>query len=510
MATDSAPPARIIGPNYVAVYGYPRITPAAAEPRLPLMRPLAWTLGLTGAATCVVAAGFHVALGLADQPITLILGSLFGVLMGVLGALIAAREPRNSIGWLMCLASLSTALVTLPADYSYDALVLQHGALPLGKTLLWLGSWASIPLFGLILPLILARFPDGHGRPRWWFADWVAIIGTLAFASSVALSPDSLPLAAPRLLALLLPYAGSPGGLELPSGIDVYLWMGGLGTIILGYMVSAAALVSRFRSASHDASIKLKWFAYAGTLIAVAVVYSGIAWYRSGDLLNALVPFEVTLVALPLAIGIGILRYRLFDIDLIINRTIVYVSLTAILAAAYTAGITFFQRLFISWSGQKSDAAYVLTAFAIVVGFSPLKEWLQHQVDRTVGRVRAAAALEQFSAGVEAVVSVMDVRRIACRFVDEAVLAFDAGGAAVYLQSDEPLYNRGHLNGDSCLEVPIRHDGRQLGRLLIAERRGSLLYAERDRAALQRSADSVGEALALAARFDHQPLARSH
>lgn len=469
------------------------------------MRTLAWALGLTGVAACLFAAGFHFALGLADQPITLGLACLFGVLMGVLGALVATREPRNSIGWLMCLASVSTAFFTLPTDYAYDALVLQHGALPAGKPMLWFASWAAIPLFGLILPLILSRFPNGRGRPRWRWADWAALTGTLAFGSSVALGTAPVPLASPRVESLLAPDAYNPVGVAIPGDIDVYLWMSGLGVIVLAYVLSAGALFSRFHSATHEDAIKLKWFAYAGTLIALAIVYSGIAWYRSGDLLTALIPFELALWTLPVAIGIAILRYRLFDIDLIINRTIVYVSLTAILAAGYTAGITFLQRLFIAWSGQRSDATYVLTAFAIVVGFSPLKDWLQHQVDRRVGRVSAAAALDQFSAGVDAVVSVMDVHRIACRFVDEAVVAFDARGAAVYLQSEEPIYNRGHLNGNPCLEVPIRHGSRQLGRLVLAERRGHIFYAERDREALQKSADSVGEAVALAAHYGHQP-----
>lgn len=473
------------------------------------MRYIAWALGIIGTALCVFAAGFHFAVGLADQPITLILGSLFGVLTGVLGALVAAREARNSIGWLMCVASVSTALVTLPTDYAYAALVLQHGALPFGKPMLWFGSWASIPLFGLILPLILGRFPDGRVRSRWRFAEWVAIAGTLAFGSSVALGSAPLPLASPRLLTLLTPYAYNPIGMAIPGGVDVYLWMGGLGTIILAYALAAGALASRFRSASHEEGIKLKWFAYAGTLIAVSVMYSGIAWYRSGDLLAALIPLQVTVVTLPAAIGIAILRYRLFDIDLLINRTLVYGTMTAVLAAAYTAGITLFQRLYVASTGQKSDAVYVLTAFGLVVMFSPLKDWLQHRVDSRIGHRSPMTALDEFRTSVDAVVSVMDVHRVACRFVDEAVLAFDAGGAALYLQSEEPIYNRGRLNGDPCLEVPIRHGSRHLGRLVLAERRGHIRYAERDREALQKSADSVGEAVALAAHYGHQPFPSS-
>jgi two-component system NarL family sensor kinase len=474
------------------------------------VRTLAWALGLVGAAACVFAAAFHVALGLADQPITLVAGCLFGVLMGMLGALVAGREPRNSIGWLMCLASVSMALVTLPTDYTYDALVLQHGALPFGEPVLWFASWASIPLFGVILPFILARFPNGRVRARWRLADWVAIAGTLAFGSSVALGSVSLPLAAPRVLALLMPYASNPLAVAIPPDVDAYVWMSGLSMIILAYVLSAGALVSRFRSATHEEGIKLKWFACAGTLMAIAVVYSGIEWDRSGDLLVALIPFEVTLVTLPIAIGIAILRYRLFDIDLIINRTLVYGTTTAVLAAAYTAGITLFQRLYVASTGQKSDAAYVLTAFGVVVIFSPLKDWLQRTVDRRIGRRSPVAMLDEFRTSIDAVVSVMDVERIACRLVDQAVFAFDAHGAEVYLHGSKgPVYCRGQVKGPASIEVPLRHAGEGLGRLVIGRRRGDIAYSRHDREALQRSADSVGEALALAARFGHQVLAHS-
>lgn len=475
------------------------------------MRALAWAIGLSGAALSVFGAGFHVALGLADQPVTLLLACLFGVLMGVLGALVAAREPGNSIGWLMCVASISAALATFPTDYAYDALALQHGALPLGKQALWFGTWAAIPLFGLLLPLILARFPDGRVRPRWRFAEWVAIVATLTFGFAVALGPEPLPLAAPQVLNAVAPYASNPTGLVIPGMVGVYMWMSGLGLIILAYVASAGALVTRFRTASHEDGIRLKWFAYAGTLIAASIVYSGIAWYHTMDLLSALIPFELALVTLPIAIGIAILRYRLFDIDLIINRTLVYGTLTAVLAAAYTSGITLFQRLYVASTGQKSDAAYVVTAFGLVVIFTPLKEWLQHAVDRRIGHRSPSAVLDEFRTSIDAVVSVIDVHRVACRLVDQAVLAFDAYGAELYLHASEgPLYSCGHMNGTASIEVQLRHDGDHLGRLVIGRRRGDIAYSRHDRESLQRSADSVGEALVLAARFGHQPVAHSH
>jgi len=183
--------------------------------------------------------------------------------------------------------------------------------------------------------------------------------------------------------------------------------------------------------------------------------------------------------------------------------------MTAIVAAAYTASITLFQRLFISVSGQKSDAAYVLTAFAIVVGFSPVKDWLQHRVDDRVGGSDTRSALDGFTSRVDAVVSVLDVERIAQALLYEALTAFKADGGAVYLHSggdSQPVCSRGRLNGEASLEVALRFEGQRLGRLVLGSRHGDVPYSERDRTVLQRSADSAGEALALAAHLGFRPL----
>ena len=477
----------------------PRLVPVMRSPKV------AWTLGIAGAVSCASAAAFSIALGITDQVVTLLIGSTFGVLMGVLGALIASRQPRNSIGWLMGITSLTTSLVNLPTDYAYAALVRTNGALPFGTEALWLGSWASVPVFGLLLPLILVRFPDGRVRTRWRFADWLAVLGTASWVFSIALAPVNLPLAPPRIDAAFTPFARNPFAAPLPDLLP-YLWMGGLGTIILAYVSAGGALVARFRGATHDDAIRLKWFAYAGTLVAITAIWAGVAWDLGVDLGTALVPFELSVVTLPLAIGIAILRYRLFDIDLIINRTLVYLTLTAILGALYTAVITFMNRYFISATGQKSDAAYVLTAFAVVAAFGPLKDWLQRRVDRRLGGATASAALDRFATEVDTVVAVMDVQRIACMLVDTAATAFSARSAALYLQADgasDAVYSRGHANGDPVIEVPLRHAGRPVGRLVLGTRRGDSAYSRRDREALQRSADAVGEALGLATRHGH-------
>ena len=465
---------------------------------------VAWTLGLGGVVACIAAAGVVLAFG---APSTFLVTYLVGVVLGLIGALVASREPRNSIGWLMCAGSIAVSLTHLPAGYGYFALVVQHGAWPLGGVAIWLGAWGYAVILGLFLPLISVRFPDGKVRPRWRFVDWLAVAGTVLFAAGIALQPwnvlvDFLAIPGADVARLTSHIERGHGVLNLVQGA-------GLSLIVLGYVAGAASIAARYRRAQGDVRAQLRWFVYSGALVAAAFAYGAVAWNFFGvPLYLALTPFEFAVLTLPIAIAVAILRYRLYDIDLIINRTIVYGALTAILGAVYAAVVTLLNRLFISVSGQRSDAAYVVTAFVVVIASSPLKDWLQRQVDRRVVHRSPVAMLDDFRADVDAVVSVIDVHRVARRLLDEAVTAFDARGAALYLEGDGvgPSYSRGRFSGDAALEIELRHDGRPVGRLVMASRRGDIAYTHSDRDALQRSADSVGEALALAAHLGHWPL----
>jgi hypothetical protein len=478
------------------------------------LRILAWTLGIGGAIACAAGAGVVVAFGVPAWQLLLVY--LVGALLGLLGALIASRQPGNSIGWLMYATSLVASLLHVPVGYGYLALIVHNGAWPLGPTAVWLGAWGWVPVFG-IFAMITLRFPDGNPQPRWRFVDWLVAAGTALFVLGIALGPREvfmsfLPI--PQVAVdRLIPHVQNPFGAPVPRVPLAQIQGVGLALLLVGGGASAASLVARFRNASGDERLQLKWFAYAGTLFAAALVYGGVAWSFLGQpLYLAMTPLMVVALTLPAAIGIAILRYRLYDIDLIINRSLVYGGLTAILYAVYVAVTTFLQRLLISVSGQKSDAAYVLAAFVVVGTFNPIKDWLQRVVNRRLGGATSSSALDQFSARVEAVVSVMDVRTVACQLVDQAVVAYEARGAALYLTREgapDPFYSRGRLDGDSAVEVALRHEGRQLGRLALSGRRGGVIYTKRDVASLQRSADAVGKAVALATQLGQQPTRRS-
>ena len=474
---------------------------------------LAWALGGLGALACAAGAAMGMAFGAPD---VFLLVYVVGVLMGVLGALIASREPHNSIGWLMCATSLGTSLLHLPARYGYAALVIEHGAWPLGSVAVWLGAWGWVPVLGLSLPLISVRFPDGKVPHRWRAVDWLAVAGTALFSLGIALErPDifiqfmAVPSSA---VAALSSRVQNPLGVSLPHVVLSQVEGAGILLIVLAYVASAGSVAARFRRARGDERLQLKWFAYSGALVALTSVYAGLAWgglawnVFNQPLYLALTPLMVAYLTLPIAIGIAILRYRLYDIDVIINRTLVYATLTAILGGVYVAGIEFLQRLFIVYTGQKSDTAIVITVFAVASLFTPLQKWIERLVERRLGGRGPAEKLEALTASVEAVTRVIDPHQVARRLVDDAVAAFEAVGGALYLDSydhSEAFHKSGQIGVEHALEVAVRHAERNMGRLLLGHRRGHRPYSEHDHAVIQRSADALGDALAVGHELGH-------
>lgn len=460
---------------------------------------------------CLLGAAASIWLG---APASFLLVYGIGVLMALLGALVAARAPRNNIGWLMVSMAWLVSVIQVAGVYGYAALVLHHGVWPLGSLSAWLGGWIWVPSFGF-LALIAVRFPDGVARRFGRAVDWSYIAGTTLFALAIALNTpatvlDFAPMPGDKAAAMVALFQ-DPVSFHPPLQTLSQIQGAGLILILLANVSAAASLFIRYRTEQGDQRLQIKWFAYAGSLCAVAVVYGGIAWNFFGQpLYLALTPLEFVGLTIPVSIGIAILRYRLYDIDPIINRTLVYGGVTAVLGALYTALVTFLNRFFISVTGQKSDAAYVITAFAVVVAFGPVKDWLQHQVDLRIRHASPARMLDEFRADVDAVVSVMDVNRVARRLLEYAVEAFDARGAALYLDGSSNPLVRGHINGQAAVEVVLRFGDTQYGRLMLGSRRGNIDYTEQDVAVLQRSADSVGEALALAAQLGFKPFSEAH
>ena len=316
--------------------------------------------------------------------------SLLIFAFSTVGALVASRRPENTIGWLFCSGALVWILGELALEYGVYTLITAPGALPAGAWAAWFGGWARGVGWFLIVAFLLLLFPAGRlPSPRWRPLLWGAV-GYIGFFTLVVwLSPVS----ADTRLA----FVRNPLGLqiEIMDFLVELLYF----TIPLLVVVSGTAVIARFRGSRGDERQQLKWFAYAVGVMIVVFVF----WFSLE--LTGLVPlsalaFIIPLIGLPVAVGIAILKYRLYDIDVIVNRTLVYGTLTATLAAAYLGGVVLLQGTFRALTGQESQLAIVASTLLIAALFGPLRLRVQGFIDRSFYRRKydAKKTLEVFSA----------------------------------------------------------------------------------------------------------------
>jgi hypothetical protein len=296
---------------------------------------------------------------------------------GLVGALIVSRHPRHRIGWMFCVAPLFFGASWLSRQYAILALVVAPGTLPFGHAMAWFGFWLEIPavsVFVLFLPLL---FPDGHLPSARWRP-------VAAFAAGAVGITVLITMVAPNTFAPLYPSIRNPIGLDQFQAFFDAIALGMRALLLVVVAVGATAVFSRVRGADADERRQIKWFAYAGAILAVTFVIDALTPFVPSLASVTDVLAGVALSAFPAAVGVAILRNRLYDIDLIINRTVVYVLLTAILAGVYTAAVALFQRTFVAMTGQNSDLAIVMTLFVLATVFTPIKNTLQAAVDRRI------------------------------------------------------------------------------------------------------------------------------
>ncbi len=312
---------------------------------------------------------------------------LFALIAGpfaVVGVLVASRRPRNPIGWLFLVFAVVAAIAAFADRYASYTLVEHPGSLPGGEWVAWLSSGIWHPAFGFFVFSFLL-FPDGRlPSPRWRPVAWIAGVNYLV--------GGVLGLLWGPLFGEFFPYAEPP--FRLPGYLIVDVAFGVFLLVNFGLLaLSAVSLVLRLRRAAGIERQQLKWFVYAVALFALVFPPSVFA-FSDGRLIVVLLPL------VPVAAGIAILKHRLYDIDLIINRTLVYAALTAMLALVYLGGVVILQRIFVSLTGQESQLAVVASTLAIAALFGPLRRRVQVFIDRRFYRRKydAARTLETFSA----------------------------------------------------------------------------------------------------------------
>jgi hypothetical protein len=309
----------------------------------------------------------------------------------VVGAVIVAHRPGNPIGWIFSAVGLLSSAAVLGMEYAEYAYVTRPGSLPGAGLTAWLAVWSWFPLLGLILVFTPLLFPTGRLlSARWRPVAVAAAVGIAAFTVLVALQPTIRLQNEDYTVRNPIGLAGVPD----PEGGGV---MGAVLTgLLFGCLAAAvASVVLRFRSARGDERQQLKWLCMAGAILVAQGIGDTVVFVDAGDVSQLVSTAIFALV--PVAIGIAMLRYRLYDIDLVINRTLVYGALTAMLAAAYFVIVVALQNV-IPGAGD-SDLTIAGSTLAVAALFRPLRSRVQGFIDRRFYRRKydAQRTLESFS-----------------------------------------------------------------------------------------------------------------
>src|SRR5215212_1267209 len=310
----------------------------------------------------------------------------------LLGGLIASHRPRNPYGWLWCGLGLGAALWMFTQTYYTFAMTVGVGSLLARNLVLFVGAWVGWVVVATLIPRVLLLFPDGKlPSRRWRFLMWPIVAAGAVFLISGLFASGLSPFA-----PTFNPFA--VGGVigDVITGIrDV-----GMRVFLIAVIPAALSLVFRFRRAGGTERQQIKWLAYAAVLFG-SIISIGVLGYEdlfSRTLSTLLV--AVGFAGLYIAVGVAILRHHLYAIDVVINRTLVYGSLTAVLAAVYLGGVLVLQYAFRALTGEESQFAVVASTLIIAALFIPLRRRIQSFIDRRFYRRKydAARTLEAFSA----------------------------------------------------------------------------------------------------------------
>jgi hypothetical protein len=323
----------------------------------------------------------------------------------LVGLLILRRQPRNTIGWVLMTIGAVSALSALADNYATYGLLVEPGSVPSPDVAAALneGTWA--PWIGLMGTFLVLLYPDGHlPSPRWRPVAWLSGVTIVVVTIAITFLPGTLE-EGPQ------PDMANPLGFQPTEPIFTVLLTIFLPLLPLCIVASAAALILRFRRSQGTERLQLKWLATAGAVVAVlyllTMVSVGLAELTSliderAGWLTALQSASIlTFLLLPAAIGVAILRHRLYDIDLVINRALVYGTLTATLASTYLGSVLLLQLLLDPLTSQ-SDLAVAGSTLAVAALFRPARARIQGSVDRRFYRSRydAARTLDAFAASL--------------------------------------------------------------------------------------------------------------
>lgn len=414
---------------------------------------------------------------------------IFAVTYGVFGALVAARHPRHPIGWLMCAVAFFTGLMLFSAGYRlYDRYMLPDASLPASDFVEWLSVWTWMVPALLPLTFLLLLFPDGRlPGARWRLIAWAAGLGVVGSVLALAFQPD------PEDNLWSNPYA-------LTDAADAIVLLNAVAGVLMliGILGSIASVVVRFRRSEGIERAQLKWLAYAGLMVILVVITVGII---GAILPDKVLAYELVLISVHLLItsiisatAIAILRYRLYDIDILINRTLVYTSLTALIVAIYVVTVGSLGSLL--QTGGSLPVSLFATGI-VAMSFQPLRERLQRGVNRLMygERDEPYTVLGRLAQRLEVVVASQSVLPTIVETVAEALkLPY----AAIALRDGEDFttaaeYLRTSDGKPGAAEIlPLIYQSETIGHMILARRAPGEQFSQADRQLLETIARQAG------------------
>ena len=459
------------------------VAPAVSttEPRRPRAsgRRLAWWLFGIGLAALVASFAFRAISGRPTQVADIT--QSFGFLaIGVAGLAIGTRRPENAVGWLYlgiwCAVGLFFAF---GSEYGYWATIVHPGA-PGGTLAVWFGNWVWVPIFGVLLTFSFLLFPDGHlPSPRWRPVAWASAVVTVLWSIAFALENHDYTDAANR--SVPNPYTIRPLIPFFNVGREVLAFV-----FLLLVAASIGSLVVRFRRSSGDERQQVKWLILAASIFLIFIAIP--VEHGSGGVADDLL--GIVLALIPASVGIAILKYRLYDIDVVIKKTVVFTVVAAVLTALYLGVVA------LATVGTVSRV--LAGALVLIVTFNPVRRAARSLADRLVYGRRATSyeVLADFSEHMAETYATDEVLQRMAKVLADAT---GASRATVWLLVQGELRPAAAVGGDpppavaahgdalpelsDDLVVEVRHHGELLGALSVTTPANDPLDAARRRLA---------------------------
>jgi signal transduction histidine kinase len=410
----------------------------------------------------------------------------------LVGALIGTLRPGHTVAWICLAIGFVASLFSFAGGYGDYTLTTNPEALPGGRYMAWLENWTWVVWLGLSGVFLLLLFPDGRlPSRRWRLVAWLSVVGIVAVAVSEAFTPGPL---------------DEDGGVVNPLGIEgaedaLEALSAGLGLLGACVLASAASVVLRFRRARGEERLQLEWFATAAAAVSVTYCAAVVLGQVASDNVSAPVQDAsvLSVIALPIAVGIAILKYRLYGIDVVINKAVVFAALAVFITAVYVAIVVGLGAA-LGTVGEPNIVLSILATAVVAVAFQPARERAQRFANRLVYGKRATPyeVLAEFSDRVAETYATEEVLPNMARTIAEGTGAQRAdvwlrAGSELRLAASWPveapgserplILSNGQLPAFSKVDraVAVRHQNDLLGALTVVKPSGEPLTATEDR-----------------------------